>query len=197
MTGLPVRHMDLIHWKPGWEERPRPEKIAMARAVEAEDSWIFEGGLRATYDTRAARADLIVFLDLPMTSRLWRALVKRRLQYAWGIRRPALPPDCPERFNWEFVRWIVGTARPHRRMHLGLIAAQPPGKGVHLEGRRAAERWLRALEGAACPNEKGPWRGALDAIRLRRPVSRGGATRRCRPEAPAPEGRPPPEAERR
>ena len=144
ITGLPVRHMDLIHWKTGWEERPRPEKIAMARAVEAEDCWIFEGGLRATYDTRVARADLIVFLDLPMTRRLWRALVKRRVQYMRGVRRPDLPPDCPEHFNWEFVRWIVGTAGRYRRLHLDLIAAQSPGKGVHLEGRRAAERWLAA-----------------------------------------------------
>ena len=145
ITGLPVHHMDLIHWLPGWVERPKPEKIAMARTVEESERWIFEGGLRATYDTRAARADLIVFLDLPMPVRLWRAVVKRRLQYARGVRRPDLPPDCPKHLNWGFVRWIVGTAGRHGRLHLGLIAAQPAGKGVHLEGRRAAERWLAAL----------------------------------------------------
>ena len=149
ITGLPVHHMDLIHWKPGWVERPRPEKIVMARAVEAQERWIFEGGLRATYPERAARADLIVFLDLPMTQRLWRALVTRRLQYMRGVRRPDLPPDCPEHLNWEFVRWIVTTARTHRRMHLALIAAQPPGSGVHLDGRRAATSWLDAMERAA------------------------------------------------
>ena len=144
ITGLPVRHIDLIHWLPGWVERTRPEKIAMVRAVEAEDRWILEGGLSETYPDRAARADLVVFLDLPMVFRLGR-MARRRVQYARGQRRPDLPADCPERINWEFVRWIVTTARRNRRRHLDLIAAQPAGKGVHLEGRRAAEQWLAAL----------------------------------------------------
>ena len=141
ITGLPVHHMDLIHWLPGWVERGKPEKIAMARAVEAGERWIFEGGLSATYESRAARADLVLFLDLPVWRRLWRML-RRRIEHGRGARRPDLPEDCPERLNLAFARWIVGTARRHRRMHLALIAAQPPGKGVHLRGRRAADRWL-------------------------------------------------------
>lgn len=28
-TGLPVQHMDMIHWKPGWVERDKAEKLAM------------------------------------------------------------------------------------------------------------------------------------------------------------------------
>ena len=142
ITGLPVRHMDLIHWRPGWVERPRPEKIALARAVMAEERWIFEGGLSETYPERAARADLVVFLDLPVTVRLWRAMVRRRVQEALGASRPDVPENCPERFDPDFIRWIVTTARRHRERHLALVAAQPAGKGLHLWGRRAAERWL-------------------------------------------------------
>ena len=147
ITGLPVRHMDLIHWRPGWVERPRPEKIAMAREVEAQERWIFEGGLSETYPERAARADLVLFLDLPVAVRLWRAMVVRRAQRMLGAPRPDVPENCPERLDPDFVRWIVRTARRHRERHLALVATQPPGKGVHLNGRRATERWLAALEG--------------------------------------------------
>ena len=34
-TGLPVHHMDHIHWMSGWQERPRAEKLRMVREVEA------------------------------------------------------------------------------------------------------------------------------------------------------------------
>lgn len=40
-TGLPVFHMDHIHWKSGWVERERAEKVEMARAIEAQEFWIF------------------------------------------------------------------------------------------------------------------------------------------------------------
>ena len=59
-TGLPVVHIDHIHWTPGWVEREREEKLAMMRAAEREESWIIEGGLSATWDTRLPRADTVI-----------------------------------------------------------------------------------------------------------------------------------------
>ena len=41
ITGLPVFHMDHIHWKPHWVERDRADKDLMTRVVHAKDSWIF------------------------------------------------------------------------------------------------------------------------------------------------------------
>ena len=46
---LPVFHMDQIHWKENWIERPLAEKLPIALAVEAHQSWIFEGGMSRTY----------------------------------------------------------------------------------------------------------------------------------------------------
>ena len=43
-TSLPVVHIDLIHWKPGWIERCGEEKAALCCEVHRRDSWIFEGG---------------------------------------------------------------------------------------------------------------------------------------------------------
>ena len=146
-TGLPVHHMDLIHWQPGWVERPKAEKIPMARAVEATERWVFEGGLSATYDTRAARADLIVWLDLPVGLRLWRCFVKRRLQYAKGIARPDVPKDCPERFDWEFFWFIVKTRRRGRARIARLLEDAGVGKSVHLRSRHAVSRFTASLPG--------------------------------------------------
>ena len=44
-TGLPVFHMDLIHWLPGWVERPSAEKSRLTKKVHAKEAWIFEGAI--------------------------------------------------------------------------------------------------------------------------------------------------------
>lgn len=106
-TGLPIHHMDHIHWMSGWRERPRDEKLRMVREVEASEAWILEGGLSTTYDERAARADTIIHLDAPVLPRLWR-VIGRSIR-DWGKVRPDLPEGCPEQFGWhqiEFYRWI-------------------------------------------------------------------------------------------
>ena len=116
-TGLPVIHIDHIHWQAGWVERPRAEKTRLCREAEAGEAWIFEGGHSATWDSRVARADLLVWLDRPLPLRLWRVLA--RLGRHWGRTRPDLPEGCPERlrnlpsflaFIWRSRR----TSRPAR-----------------------------------------------------------------------------------
>ena len=122
-TGLPVVHMDHIHWMSGWRERPRDEKLRLVREAEAGEAWIIEGGLSATYDERAARADTIVHLDAPVLPRLWR-VTARSLRHR-GRTRPDLPDGCPERFGrhqMEFYRFIWRTRRTARGRMLRLMA---------------------------------------------------------------------------
>src|SRR5690242_12642695 len=59
-TGLPVHHIDHIHWMPGWVERPAAEKSRLCRQVHARERWIFEGGHSATWPERVARADTLI-----------------------------------------------------------------------------------------------------------------------------------------
>ncbi|MBL4916402.1 AAA family ATPase [Szabonella alba] len=129
-TGLPVVHMDHIHWQSGWVERPLPEKIVAARAIEAQERWIFEGGLSQTYDSRAARADLLIWLDLPVWLRLWR--VTRRTLTGLGRTRPDLPPGCPERLRNlpGFWRFIWATQHGSRARLQRFTRAAPPELSV-------------------------------------------------------------------
>jgi adenylate kinase family enzyme len=126
-SGLPVVHMDHIHWKPGWEERSRDEKDRMTHEVHMQDEWIFEGGHSRTYDERVARADTFVWLDVPILLRVYRVL--KRLFAYYGRGRPDLPEGCPERFSWqtvEFLRFIFRT-RSSARVKLEKIYKAPPG----------------------------------------------------------------------
>lgn len=55
-TGLPVFHIDTIHWQPGWIERSTQEKTRLCNEVETKDQWIFEGGHSTTWDNRLAES---------------------------------------------------------------------------------------------------------------------------------------------
>ncbi|WP_226780038.1 AAA family ATPase [Oceaniglobus trochenteri] len=149
VTGLPVCHMDLIHWKPGWIERPTAEKLPLIGAWESRDAWIIEGGLSRTYENRAARADTIIFLDLPLMLRLWR-VVRRRMLYRGGQTRPDLPRDCPERLDGAFLRWIVSSSRRTRRRNLDLRDGAAHATYIHLRSGAAITRWLAGI--AAAPS---------------------------------------------
>ncbi|HGJ6018203.1 TPA: hypothetical protein ACJWWH_002144, partial [Streptococcus pneumoniae] len=61
------------------------------------------------YQERMQEADQIIFLNfLPLTC-LFRAF-KRYLKYRGKVRE-SMAADCPERFDWEFIRWILWDGR--------------------------------------------------------------------------------------
>ncbi len=63
-----------------------------------------DGNYGGTLDIRLAACDAVVFLDIPRLVCLWR-VVRRRLRHG-GQNRTELPPECPERLTWEFLKWI-------------------------------------------------------------------------------------------
>ncbi len=146
-TGLPVHHMDMIHWMPGWVERPQPQKIDMARAVEDSDAWVFEGGLSSTYYSRLARADTLIVLDMPFLLRCWRVFTRTLRDY--GRSRADLPPDCPEQFSAEFWHFIWTTRNTNRARMYALIDKADRQTTVHvLKSRRDVARFLKTLDAA-------------------------------------------------
>jgi adenylate kinase family enzyme len=142
-TGLPVRHMDLIHWHPGWVERDMAEKDRLTREVHAEDAWIFEGGHSRTYEDRASRADTLIWLDLPVALRLWRVLGR---WWRWhGQTRPDLPANCPERIDPAFIRFILRTRRSGPAKIARLIERHPHLEVHHLRSGAELRRFLNGL----------------------------------------------------
>ncbi|MCR9137989.1 MAG: AAA family ATPase [Alphaproteobacteria bacterium] len=154
ITHLPVVHIDHIHWKPGWVERPGPEKDALCAEVHARETWIFEGGRSVTWPERLARADSVIWLDLPLAKRLWRVLW-RTVRY-WGRTRPDLPEGCPEKLSWTFLRWIWDTRHTSRDAMQALYRSVPADKSkFHLRGNRDVEQFLSGLRIAASTGNLG------------------------------------------
>ncbi|MCT4608239.1 MAG: AAA family ATPase [Pelagimonas sp.] len=146
-TGLPVYHMDQIHWMSGWVERPFEDKLRMATEVENSDRWIFEGGYAVTQAHRLSRADTLVVLDIPFALRVWRVFWRTLRDY--GRTRPDLPEGCPENFALEFWQYIWKTRRTVRQRNLSLLDQAGPETTCHvLRSRQDVADFLKTLDGS-------------------------------------------------
>ena len=117
--GLPVVYFDPMFWAPGWVQRDRAETAALLLAAVGQDSWVMDGNHSESYETRAARADMIVYLDLPRQLRVWRIL-KRRARYHRQTR-PDMAANCPERLDWEFLLFVWRWHQTRRPKALALL----------------------------------------------------------------------------
>ena len=145
-TGLPVIHIDKIHWKPGWVERTAAEKTRLCREAEQKEHWIFEGGHSATWQSRVARADILVWLDRPVGLRLLRVL--QRAVTGLGRTRPDMADDCPEKLSSlpEFIHYIWTTRNSHHAKIAGLTAAVPSKcRVVHIRSEEDVSLFVASL----------------------------------------------------
>ena len=146
-TGLPVVHIDKIHWQAGWVERSKEEKTRLCHEVEQQDRWIFEGGYSPTWPNRLARADIVIWLDRPVGIRLWRVL--RRAFIGLGHTRPDMADDCPERLRSlpEFIHFIWTTRNSSRAKMAKLIAMAPSRcEVVRLQSDEEVARFLATFD---------------------------------------------------
>ena len=111
-TGLPVIHLDLAFWKPGWVAPSETEWREKQRVVLAGDAWIADGNYHETLDLRIERADTVVVLDMPWWRCSGRAL--RR-----GFRMPGELPEGCDYSTWARLRdeWRLA-GRIWRKRHV-------------------------------------------------------------------------------
>ena len=142
-TGLPVIHLDLEFWKPGWTPPSEAEWRERQSRVLAAEAWIADGNYRETLDLRVGLADTVIVLDLPWWRCSGRALVR-------GLHLPdQLPGGCTYT-RWERLRdewqlagriWRGRRAEPaHERE---IIASHAGHATVHvLRSKQEADAFL-------------------------------------------------------
>jgi adenylate kinase family enzyme len=145
LTGLPLIHLDRLHWKPGWVESGKEEFDAKVSEAIAGPRWLIEGNYGRTLPLRLTRADTVVDLDLPR----WQCVLgvfRRAIAYR-GRTRSDMAPDCPEQLNWEFVVYTIRFGgRGRRRIEQALRGFA--GTRFRLRSRREVRRFLDGLAGA-------------------------------------------------
>ncbi len=128
-AGLPVYHIDQLAWLPGWEMRKREDTASIMHDIQKGDQWIIDGNYSGSIEDREQRADTIIFLDFPVSVRLWRVLL--RIINSNGVVRPDMAPDCPERFDWDFMKFIWKTRKTYPKSGITRIKRNRGTKECH------------------------------------------------------------------
>jgi adenylate kinase family enzyme len=145
-TGLPVVHLDVLFWRPDWTPPPPEEFRAQLDAAVARERWILDGNFLRDDgdDPRFGRVDTVIYLDLPRSLCLWRA-IWRSLRHR-RRSRPDLPKDCPESLDLSFLRWVWRYPERNRPDVLGRLAGLEPHVRVHrLRSRDDVRRYVATL----------------------------------------------------
>ena len=147
---LPVVHLDVHYWNPGWVPTPRDEWKSEVEGLVSGESWIIDGNYGSTMDRRLAASDAVIFMDMPRRICLWRVL-KRRFQNI-GKSRPDMAPGCPERLLdgefLKFLKWIWDYPKVNRRpLLVRLQELQPSTTVVTLRNPKDVRDFLDGAKG--------------------------------------------------
>jgi adenylate kinase family enzyme len=142
-TGLPVIHLDSIFWLPGWVEMNRDEFDRKIRAELEKEQWIIDGNYNRTMPERVARCDTIIYLDFPRIVCLYG--IFKRLLTNIGKTRPDMGEGCPERIDWEFLKWVWNYNKDKRERNYRLLNEATHAETIVLKNRRAVKKFLKSL----------------------------------------------------
>ena len=142
--GVPHTEIDGLHHGPGWV--PRPAFAADVAALAAREEWVTEWQYAAVRPLLLARADLLVWLDLPRAVVMRQVAVRtvrrrvRRVELWNGNREPPLRSFLTDRDH--IVRWAWRTHPQTAARVAEVLAAGGPPVVVRLRSRREVRGWL-------------------------------------------------------
>ena len=98
---LPVVHLDVLYWRPGWKESDKASfRVRVADAIAGED-WVVDGSFSGrVFDLTLARADTLIVIERPRWLCLWR--IAWRSAFGVDGTRPDLPEGCPKQQAWRY-----------------------------------------------------------------------------------------------
>ena len=147
--GLPLVELDPLHWEANWTEASPEVMRARVAAAIAGSEWVVDGNYAVVRDLVWARAEAIVWLDLPLRTILWRFAVRTarrvvRHEELWCGNRERLRTQLLSRDS--LLWWILTTYRRRRREYPERLAARPDLLAIRLRSARAARAWLASIE---------------------------------------------------
>ncbi len=141
---VPYTEMDSLFHGPGWTQRPTFE--AEVDALVAGDRWVTEWQYEHARPLLSARADLLVWVDLPYPvtlGRVVRRTVRRRVrsEVLWNGNREA-PLHTFFTDPEHIVRWSISTRNLLDERIPAVAAEYPDLLIVRLRSSRQVDRWV-------------------------------------------------------
>lgn len=143
ITNLPLVHLDMLFWKPGWETPAYEDWVQLQNSIVQKDMWIIDGNHTSTLEIRFQAADLIVFLDFNRIVCL-KNVIKRTTK-----RREDSPDYLDYSINkafWKFCFRLWTFPRNRRKTIIELIEKYKGKQIIIIKNKRQMKTFLLALE---------------------------------------------------
>jgi adenylate kinase family enzyme len=148
-TGLPVIHLDVHYWRPGWVKPSEEAWRETQRSLLAGDAWIMDGNDLQGLELRLERADTVVFLDTPWWTCACRAFMRGLLK-----ANGEMPEGCEDslsrrlRDEWRLAGVIWRDRRSEPERARAIVAEHGQHAALYvLDSKRAAQD---VLDGLGC-----------------------------------------------
>jgi adenylate kinase family enzyme len=148
--GLPFTDLDDVFWRPGWQKAPVEVFRTEVDRLTSRSRWVLAGNYSSARDLVWPRADMLVWLDLPLPLTLWRSTVRVLRQARSG------EPICNGNrqtvsalfFGKDPLLWYAVRTVPHRRWHWPGILARPEHSHLNVQRLRtmgAVRLWQASM----------------------------------------------------
>lgn len=149
--GLVYTDLDDLHHLPGWKERPEEDFRRLVDEATRQEKWVIAGNYSKARDITWARADTVIWIDLPLGYNFWQ-LLKRTFKRAYtgemicNGNRETLGKQffTPDSILW----WLLKTWYKNRKKYGEIF--DDPGDYPHitfvrLKSHRQGQAFLESL----------------------------------------------------
>ena len=140
ITQLPLIHLDKEFWKDGWIETPRQEWVQKQKQLILGDEWIIDGNYGGTMDIRLEKADTIICFKL--SRRVCLLSYYKRVITNIGKVRSDMPEGCPEKFDFEFMKYIWNFPKASGKTNIDVLEKNKDKQIIVFKSRKESQQFL-------------------------------------------------------
>ena len=144
---IDVLHFDTVQFLPNWEIRSDEEKMQITKEfMDTHDSWVIDGTYsKLYYERRMEEADQIILLLFNRFSCFFRAFHRYRTYR--NQTRPDMAEGCQEKFDLEFMKWILWMGRTKKVTdRYSRLLARYGSKTIVIKNQKQLDAYIQSLE---------------------------------------------------
>ncbi|WP_461205805.1 DNA topology modulation protein [Clostridium sp. DL1XJH146] len=140
---IPLVHLDKEYWNAGWVETPRDEWIKKQKNMISAEEWIIDGNYSSTLSMRIEKADTIICFRINRVKCIQGYF--KRLITNINKKRPDMAEGCPEKFDFEFMKYIWDFPKKSGKKNIEILEKNKDKQLIIFRSRGEANKFLKEL----------------------------------------------------
>lgn len=140
---LPLIHLDKLNWRDNWQNISKEEFDDLLWAEVIKPTWIIDGNYERTIPLRLKYCDTVIYMDYSCISCLYGVI--KRVVMGYGKSRPDMGGYCPERFDFDFIKFVWNFNKNNRKRYYDILSSKEDIQVIILRNRRQAAHFLQGL----------------------------------------------------